>query len=174
MSKKPVDSYQNESILREECRLPQDRFSIFHIGTALRGRRQALFPKRAWTKRGRRGDTPLLHFPQALSRYLLPFVGGGHCPPHLSCGHRRPRRGSAIPSRLVGATLVVARIHAGILTFPTTRSTFSTDCHALAGGRGLSWTKFQRYREEKEPHKKGRHPIPAKGRVSPIFLRACA
>ncbi len=32
--------------------------------TALRGRRQALFPKRAWTKRGRRGDTPLLHFPQ--------------------------------------------------------------------------------------------------------------
>ncbi|WP_204874944.1 hypothetical protein, partial [Pseudoflavonifractor phocaeensis] len=28
LSKKPVDSYQNESILREECRLPQDRFSI--------------------------------------------------------------------------------------------------------------------------------------------------
>ena len=40
------------------------RFAIPWRGAALRGRRQALFPKRAWTKRGRRGDTPLLHFPQ--------------------------------------------------------------------------------------------------------------
>ncbi|WP_204889397.1 hypothetical protein, partial [Pseudoflavonifractor phocaeensis] len=40
LSKKPVVSDQNESILREECRLPQDRFLIFHIGTALRGRRK--------------------------------------------------------------------------------------------------------------------------------------
>ena len=29
--------------------------SLPHRGTALRGQRQALFPKRAWTKRGRRG-----------------------------------------------------------------------------------------------------------------------
>ncbi|WP_204875446.1 hypothetical protein, partial [Pseudoflavonifractor phocaeensis] len=28
LSKKPVDSYQNESILRERCKLPQNRFSI--------------------------------------------------------------------------------------------------------------------------------------------------
>ena len=55
----------------------QRRIFFFLSETALRGRRQALFPKRAWTKRGRRGDTPLLHFPRVRRDrlgllYLLP------------------------------------------------------------------------------------------------------
>ena len=50
-------------------------FSNSPRGAALRGRRQTLFPKRAWTKRGRRGDTPLLHFPQVPQQRFPRYVG---------------------------------------------------------------------------------------------------